>query len=446
MKVLHIPYTYYPDPIGGTEIYVESLAIWQRRKGLTVEIAAPAAADAAYLHNGISVHRFATAVESLSDQYGEGDRSAVKSFLSVLARARPDIVHAHAWTSGVSIHLMRAVKNAGLPLVFSYHTPTVSCLRGTLMRWGSQVCSGAIDTEPCAACLLHGRGLNRTAARALAALPRAAGEYVEWAGFSGKPWTAIRASQLRLKFFHAFHELLNTADRIVAINEWAAELLIRNHADPAKLRVSRAGVFETASSGDRKDRRSHAAGDEIRIIYLGRMAREKGIPILLEAFRRAADLPLKLDIYAAVPAGVASELHDCVLRAQSLDPRIRYQGAIPHEGVAEMLAQHDLLAVPSQWLETGPLVVYEAFSTGIPVLGSRIRGISDLVTDGVNGLLVEPASIEAWVGALTRLVAEPDLLARLQGGIPAVRTVEASADDMIELYREFYPETTANRG
>ena len=73
-------------------------------------------------------------------------------------------------------------------------------------------------------------------------------------------------------------------------------------------------------------------------------------------------------------------------RIASNDHRVRFLDAIPLGEIVSVLAQYDILVVPSQWLETGPLVVYEAFSAGIPVLGSRLGGIAELVRDGVTTL------------------------------------------------------------
>ena len=53
----------------------------------------------------------------------------------------------------------------------------------------------------------------------------------------------------------------------------------------------------------------------------------------------------------------------------------------------ETIRKYDALVVPSVWLETGPLVVLEAFAAGVPVIGSRLGGIAEMVRDGVDGLL-----------------------------------------------------------
>ena len=77
---------------------------------------------------------------------------------------------------------------------------------------------------------------------------------------------------------------------------------------------------------------------------------------------------------------------------------------MPPTDVVERLSVYDVVAVPSQGLETGPLVVLEAFAAGVPVLGSAIGGIADKVNDGVDGFLVRPFDSETeWASALEAL-------------------------------------------
>ena len=116
------------------------------------------------------------------------------------------------------------------------------------------------------------------------------------------------------------------------------------------------------------------------------------------------------------------------------DERIRFFSAVEHEEVISLLQNYHLLAVPSRCLETGPLVVLEAFAAGTPVLGSKLGGIIELVRHGENGLLLEPDSIPAWTDAL-RHCAEDAFLAHLRCGVRPPRRMEAVASDMAELYR-----------
>ena len=98
------------------------------------------------------------------------------------------------------------------------------------------------------------------------------------------------------------------------------------------------------------------------------------------------------------------------------------------------MRQYDVVAVPSQWLETGPLVVMEAFAAGVPVLGSNLGGIAELVRHGTDGLLVTPRSVEAWRIALETVCEDRALLERLRAGIREPRSMAEVSHDMSKLY------------
>src|SRR5207344_3638668 len=96
-------------------------------------------------------------------------------FVRILEEERPDVLHQHALTPGCSSDLSRQAKARRIPVVFTYHTPTVTCQRGTLMEWGSTVCDGRLDVARCTACSLHGLGAGVSASRMLAQMPDVGG-------------------------------------------------------------------------------------------------------------------------------------------------------------------------------------------------------------------------------------------------------------------------------
>ena len=110
----------------------------------------------------------------------------------------------------------------------------------------------------------------------------------------------------------------------------------------------------------------------------------------------------------------------------------------------ELLRGYDLLAVPSRWLETGPLVVLEAFAAGIPVIGSNLGGISELVEDEIDSVLVEADSIEAWSRAIRRFCDDHCFLEHLRQGIRLPRRMDAVANEMLVLYNQVLGRQTAD--
>lgn len=432
MKLLHVPFTFYPDPVGGTEIYVQGLAREQQRLGCSVIVAAPGDEDAGYRHDGLQVRRFAVSrnVNDPRELYGDGDPRAAAAFARILDEERPDVVHLHAFTRAVSVRLVRESKRRGIPVVFSYHTPTVSCQRGTLLRWGSEICDGVLDIRACARCTLHGHGLAKIAAVAAGSLPLPVGRMLSNIGASGGLWTALRMTELVERRHTAFNALMREADHVVALCQWVKALLRRNGVPAGKITVSRQGVgWEIPSQ------RNYTASAVLQVAFLGRLHPTKGVHLLAEALRGNPMLPVRLDIFGVAQGETDRAYAERLAKLASGDSRIAFHDPIPNPQVLERLQKYDLLAVPSQWLETGPIVVLEAFAAGVPVVGSNLGGIAELVEHGVNGLLVDPASPHSWAQVLRRLSEDPGLLAKLRSGIRPPRSAVDSAREMQALYK-----------
>ncbi|NJK59953.1 MAG: glycosyltransferase family 4 protein [Oscillatoriales cyanobacterium SM2_1_8] len=167
------------------------------------------------------------------------------------------------------------------------------------------------------------------------------------------------------------------------------------------------------------------------IACVGRFDPVKGMNVLIQAWRHMAQVPATLDIY-----GVGNPTYAAALRALAAhDSRIAFREPVPPEQVGRVLAKYDLLAVPSQCLETGPLVVYEAFAAGVPVVGSGLGGIAELVTPAQDGVLVPNyADPVAWAQVLTELSLDRDRLERLRAGVRSPRTMDDVAREMVALY------------
>jgi glycosyltransferase involved in cell wall biosynthesis len=440
MKVIHTPFCYYPDPVGGTEVYVKSLALRQRQQGASVIIAAPGKETSSYEHNGLDVRRFAMSedVNDIRELYGEGCVKSSQEFARILDEERPDIVHMHAFTRAVSYRLLREARRRGIKVIFTYHTPTVSCLRGTLLRWGSEVCDGKLDARDCAACTLHSHGVSKPGSIILGNLPKMVGGIAGSAGLSGGFWTAIRMVDLVTLGHSTFHSLMDGADQIVALCQWTKDLLIRNNVPAEKITVSRHGIVvngpRTAIGGEGDKSRPAPLSRPIRIAFLGRMDPTKGPDILIRALGSLPGAPLELHLYGIVQDSSNTEYLDQLKKSAQMDHRISLLPSVPGEQVVSLLQNYHLLAIPSRWLETGPLVALEAFAAGTPVIGSNLGGIAELIEHEVNGMLVETDSVEAWSRVMRRCYEDPALLEGLQKGVRPPREMREVAKEMLLLY------------
>jgi glycosyltransferase involved in cell wall biosynthesis len=434
MHVLHVPYGFFPDTPGGTEQYVAALAHRQVQQGFKVTIAAPAVRAARYVHEGLPVERYPlSATLELVDLWGAGDPVAAAAFGQLLDRVKPDLVHLHAYTAGVSLRIAQDITRGRIPLVFTYHSPSVTCARGTLLRWGSDACSGQLSSEPCATCTLASYGLPRLIALAAQPAARLASHLNVLSG--GGLSTAVRIPELVALRNRCVLEFLEQPARIMVPAQWSLELLARNGQARDRIVLVRHGLDpDTLRSAGELSRAQGQPGTELRIAFLGRLDPAKGAHLLIEALERDARLPVRLVLFGLEQQGAYESYRRALRNRARQDSRIEVRRALPHVEVIAAMRDFDIIAVPSIVLETGPLVVLEAFAAGVPVVGTRLGGIAELVMHRHNGLLID-ASPAAWQAALAELVQQPALLQSLRAGIEQPRTLEAVADDVARVYQ-----------
>ena len=169
----------------------------------------------------------------------------------------------------------------------------------------------------------------------------------------------------------------------------------------------------------------------LKIVSLGRLDYIKGHHILIEAIKSLPNLEIVLDIYGIQK----SDKHINYLKHLiEDDSRITFKAPIDQDRVIETLLNYDLLAVPSQWLESGPLVILEAFAANIPVIGSNLGGIKELITNNFDGILVEYNSITEWKKEIVDLVNNREKLDQFKINIKNPKNMQIVTNEMISIY------------
>src|SRR5580704_4663149 len=279
MKVIHVPFCFAPDPFGGTEVYVANLARDLQELGVEAMVAAPGDASRAYTIDGLRVRRYAVddKITDVTELYGPGDALAATEFAKILDDETPDVVHLHAFTRGVSLRLVQAAKKRGIPVVFTYHTPTVSCQRGTLLLWGEGFCDGKLDVIRCAGCTLNGLGVYAPLAAQLGRLPPGVGRWLGERGLQGGIWTALRMSELITVRHAGFRQLAAEVDHIVAVCNWVQDVILLNDVPAAKVSLSRHGINWTKGQTTAPTEFStREVRERTRLAFVGRFDSTKG--------------------------------------------------------------------------------------------------------------------------------------------------------------------------
>ncbi|WP_209425027.1 glycosyltransferase family 4 protein [Pararhodobacter sp. SW119] len=205
-------------------------------------------------------------------------------------------------------------------------------------------------------------------------------------------------------------------------------------SDPAhwhKLAIVRCGV-EPARYGD-----APRARFDQRVLFIGRLAAVKGVPLLLEAFARVAAVYPNARL-TLVGDGPERAMLESLAMTLGLTETVHFAGYRSQEEVKALLNEADMLVLPS-FAEGLPVVLMEALASRIPVIATQVAGVSELVRDGETGLLVPPGDVNGLVEALDRLLADPSLCRRLgEAGRAAVldrHDVTREAERLLALFR-----------
>jgi glycosyltransferase involved in cell wall biosynthesis len=230
----------------------------------------------------------------------------------------------------------------------------------------------------------------------------------------------------------AFQALMEEVDGVVALAEWVRALLVLNGVPASKITFSRHGLPplpETLEPLIDEEK------TPLRVAFLGRADKVKGADTLIKAIGAAPDMNIELHLYGVTQNAADQEYWDELQRLAADDSRVRFLPPVPNHQVVPLLKGYHIVAVPSRWFETGPLVVMESLAAGIPVVGSRLGGIAEWVRHQDNGLLVDPEDVAAWTNALRVCADDRRLLSKLRQGVRPSRSVADVAREMVQLYR-----------
>jgi len=224
--------------------------------------------------------------------------------------------------------------------------------------------------------------------------------------------------------------LLPGADAVIALTPSAARLLRGDGIPPGRVHVIPPG-YDPALFAP-------AAADPFpglprpRVAYVGRLAPQKDVGTLLQAFAR---LPASTTLLLV---GDGPDRAALQRRAQRFGGRVHFAGFVPHVQVPAVLQHVDLLVLPSLYEDLSSALI-EAMAAGLPVVATRVGGTADLVHHGVNGLLVAPRDPAALAAAISQVLADPAAAAWLSAAARRTAAGYAWPDlarQVLEVYRQ----------
>jgi glycosyltransferase involved in cell wall biosynthesis len=348
---------------------------------------------------GHEVNRFVVSNDSIEGLIAKTDaflnvldnRRVVEKFADQVSSFRPDVVHFHNFFPSLSPGAVSYVLERKIPTLQTLHNFRHVCANGMFLRRNSicQLC------------------LNRPM-RIPALIYRC------YRHSSPATFAATRVSRRFRQLFDSYPHHLT----LIALTSFAREQMISDGYSPYQI-LTKPNSAPDAGVGSQPRER--------RVLFVGRLSPEKGADFLIQ-LAKSVDATFEI-----IGDGPESER----LRAAA-SRNVVFRGRLQHQQVLERIKGATVVAIPSRWFEGFPMIVPEAFSTGTPVIASRIGSLAEIVDDGISGLTRDVDNHQSWREAIQLLLDDPCLAKTLGHGARLTfeknYTNQHNLERLIEIY------------
>ena len=444
MKILQVSNGLPPTAVAGAEQYTYALsrALSKRHEVYVFcHERAPDRAEYTLIDqeiDGLAVRRVVNNfrdVSSFEDLYVNA--KVERLFEEYVDQVRPDVIH-FQHCIGLSATLPQVAARRDVPFTITLLDYWYICPTVKLLTREQTLCPGPHRGADCRQCLgpsfdawarLHRFPFYETVRDRFVPqwLHRRVLRWIETSG----SFTKARAdddpvASPFIQRMQAMRTMLNLAPRLLAPSRFVRQMYVDYGVSGDRILVLPWGL-DTRRWAHQPPR---ASVPQLRFGYIGTLQPAKGVDILVRAFHRLADDQVELRLYGGGRPN--DPFVDRLSRVR--DPRIHFLGRYDNHRLPELLAQVDVVVIPSTWHETFSLVAREALLAGLPVIAAAVGALPEVIVDDVNGLLVPPADEDALHDALARLARDRALLARLRPSDPAVTDIHDHVDELEQIY------------
>jgi len=209
--------------------------------------------------------------------------------------------------------------------------------------------------------------------------------------------------------WHYMHWFYGQLDTVFVNSEEYRESWIKRGFEPEKLRIFPRGLDTQLFHPTRRDpaffEKFGATNGQVRLLYVGRVSREKDLDLLAEAYRRLREEGLSIQLCVVGHGPYSREFSESL-------PEALFTGYLTGKELATAYASADIFVFPST-TDTFGNVIIEAQASGVPVIVSDSGGPKELVENDRNGLITKSHDVEDLTRAIRELVADPERRKRM---------------------------------
>ena len=424
-----------PQTFAGTEIYVLNLARYLRQKNHSVSIVIPHSESGEYEYEGFKVYKYKISSKSTADELnGFIPPVGIDEFESILNKLEPDLVHFHSFNRVMNSWHFKAAKQMGTRIVFTTHVAGLFCMRGDLCYKGKVICDGKIRSHRCMACYVHQKIGYPILSELLALGFNFPNLFLPWLR-NFKPFLySVRKKKEDLKRIDRY------TDKIISISKWMLDTYkINGLKNVVQIvhEIVKGGFQSSETIADDVDivpPSLNQKKDKIKLIFVGRLYPIKNIELLLEALSLVDFSRFNLTM-AVIPDKNSSSYYTKIKGKYDSMGFNDWHENVSDQELKQRISSSDMLCLPSK-SEVAPLVVKEAFNCGVPILGSDIPAIKELVTHGKNGLLFNVNDMESLKQLLCDMINDRSILLNLKKNVVPMTDISLFYQKIEETYKE----------
>ena len=451
MRILLAANGYPPHRWAGTETYTAGLAEQLQQRGHLVQVLCVGDWNAGphhwngysdEVHHGVPLRRLNLNWMKAPDPSGYlYSNPVVADYVAgFLRQTRPDLVHVTSCET-LSASILNVVKEAGLPLVLSLTDFWFLCPRINLLRSDGANCNGLKTAWDCLRCqLLHKRAYRWPrrlfSEQGTSRLLMKISQYPLLTRQRGLRGMAADMADRKT----ILRQALSRADYRITASHFVRNIFVENgvtepiHVQPYGHDLSWLARYHGKTSSD-----------VIRYGFIGQILEAKGVHLFLEAAQSLQEnMPSRFRLSIFGDLQKTPEYGARLISQAAHMPGVQFCGTYPYDQSAEVFSSIDVLVVPSLWFDF-PLIIYEAFATGTPVIATNLGGMAEAVSHEVNGLLFERNDKDDLARQLRRFIDEPPLLNKLRAGIPKVKTNEEEVTELEAIYRNLLTDRSTSK-
>ena len=414
MKILFVVHQFLPRHLAGTEVYTYCLARSLKDRGHEVSIYTrengffdEALRNESTQYDGLNIktvyfnslnRRFKWLRKFCNDFYNP---LLERHFKKHINKTNPDIIHVQH-LHGLSASFINAARRNRIPSVVTLNDYWFMCGTNQLLTKSLKICSGPFYGLKCHKCFMPTN--NRLVLSGL------------------YPLHSVLIF-LRLMYLKS---LLNKVNLIIAPSFFLKGKFVDHGISESKIIFSDYGF----DSGHMKHFEAKT-GNTLRFTFIGSIMPHKGVHVLIDAFKKLTNTNALLKVYG--DPTYAPDYYE-TLRAMSTNHPIKFMGHFENNRVYEILAETDVLVVPSIWYENSPLTIHEAALAGVPVIASNIGGMAELVERFQNGLLFQVGVADDLYKKMKLLIDNHGLIKELKGNPNAIKTIDENAKELEDVY------------